>query len=81
MARYFLHLRSATDEPIDEEGLELASMDALGAAMLHCARDVIVGDVVLGTIDLRHRIDAETIDGAIVATLPFDRAVTLVRAN
>ena len=63
MEWYLLHLRGGGEATIDEDGMEFASLDALRATMLRRARDIIAGDVGGGTIDLRHRIDAEDAGG------------------
>jgi hypothetical protein len=78
MAKYFLHLRDGTDELLDPEGVECPDMDGLRSIVLRNARDIIAGDVLQGTVDLRYRIDAETGAGAIVHTLPFADAITFV---
>jgi hypothetical protein len=47
--------------------------------MLASARDIISGDVkTAGKIDLRLRIDAEDHAGAVVDSLPFAEAVSVV---
>jgi hypothetical protein len=78
MALYFLHLRDGTDEVLDEEGIEYASLDHLRRAVLMSARDLLSGDVEDGVIDLRFRIDAEDEHGAIVYSLPFKHAFSLI---
>ena len=45
MARYFMHLRDGTEELLDPEGQEFASLAALRDAVLLTARDLMVGDV------------------------------------
>ena len=78
MARYFLHLRDGSDSMIDEEGQEFADPDALRLSVLEAARDVISGDAKRGLLDLRFRIEAEDENGAVVYTLPFKHAVSIV---
>jgi hypothetical protein len=78
MARYYLHLRDSSDELLDPEGLELADLDAVRKAVLLAVRDMIAGDVRGGIIDFRYRIDAEDEAGAIVYSLPFRHAFTII---
>ena len=79
MARYYLHLRDGTDEILDEEGVEFAGMEAVRAAVLNGARDVISNEVrSSGLIDLRYRIDAEDEAGEVVYSLPFQHAVNVI---
>ena len=78
MARYFMHLRDGTEQILDPEGLEFASIEAMRKAVLVAARDLMTGDIRDGVIDLRFRIDVETEDGEIVYTLPFKHAVNII---
>ena len=78
MSRYFLHLRDHTEEVLDPEGTELASMEALRAFVLNCVRDLISGDVKSGLVDFRFRLDAEDERGAIVHSLPFKNAFSII---
>ena len=58
MARYFMHLRDGTGELLNPEGQEFASLAALREAVLVTARDLMVGDVRGGVLDLRFQRDA-----------------------
>ncbi len=78
MARYFMHLRDGTEQILDPEGLEYASVEALRKAVPVAARDLMTGDIRGGVIDLRFRIDAETESGEIIYTLPFKHAVNII---
>ena len=78
MARYFMHLRDGTEQILDPEGLEFATMEAVRKAVLVSARDLMTGDVREGVIDLRFRIDVEDEGGEIVYTLPFKHAVNII---
>ena len=78
MARYFMHLRDGTEQILDPEGLEFATIEAVRKAALVSARDLMTGDIREGVIDLRFRIDVETEDGDIVYTLPFKHAVNII---
>ncbi len=78
MARYFLHLRDSVDELLDPDGQEFADMEALKAAVMGSARDLMSGDVRNGIIDFRYRIDAENEGGDVVYTLSFRHAVNII---
>ena len=78
MARYFMHLRDGTDELLDAEGQEFASLNALRDAVLFTARDLLTGDMRDGVLDLRFRIDAHNEAGTIVHTLPFKHAFNII---
>jgi hypothetical protein len=78
MARYYFHLRDSSDELLDPEGTEHADLDAVRKAVLLTARDMIAGDVRDGIIDFRYRIDAEDEAGALVYSLPFRHAFTII---
>lgn len=78
MARYFMHLRDGTEQILDPEGLEFATMEAVRKAVLVSARDLMTGDVRDGVIDFRFRIDVENEGGEIVYTLPFKHAINII---
>lgn len=78
MAKYFMHLRNGTDEVLDPEGAELSDIDAVRKNVMTAARDVLVGDLRNGVVDLRYRIDAENEGGEIVYTLAFKHAFSIV---
>ncbi|HEX8414767.1 MAG TPA: hypothetical protein VF637_12905 [Sphingomicrobium sp.] len=78
MSRYFLHLRDGTEQLLDPEGQEFASLDAMRKFVLYSARDLLTGDVRSGILDLRFRIDAEDEHGTIVYSLPFKHALNVI---
>jgi hypothetical protein len=73
-----MHLRDGTEELLDPEGREFSNLAALRVAVLFAARDLLVGDVRNGVMDLRFRIDAEDERGNIVHTMPFQHAVSII---
>jgi hypothetical protein len=73
-----MHLRDGTEQLLDPEGLEFASVDAARKATLVAARDLMTGDIREGVIDFRFRIDLEDDRGEIVYTLPFKHAVSII---
>lgn len=74
MPRFFLHLRDNVDQLLDTEGVEVPE-ERIASVAVRCARDVIAGDVLSGTIDLNYRIDVENSEGNVVHSLPFTQAV------
>ena len=78
MARYFMHLRDSTDELLDPEGIELVDLEAVRQSVMRAARDILAGDLRNGVVDLRYRIDAENEGGAIVYSLAFKHAFSII---
>ena len=78
MTRYFMHLRDGSEQILDPEGLEFASLDALRRAVLIGARDLMTGNIRQGVLDFRFRIDAEDEAGVVVYSLPFKHAVNII---
>lgn len=77
MPRFFAHLRGNVEELVDCDGVELPVEQVAGFA-LRCARDVIAGDVLDGSVDLNYRIDVEDAEGTVVYSLSFTEAVHFV---
>jgi len=73
-----MHLRDSTDELLDSEGVELVDLEAVRQNVMTAARDILAGDLRNGVVDLRYRIDAENEVGAIVYTLPFKHAFSII---
>ena len=78
MAKYYMHLRNGTDELLDVEGVELQDADAVRENVMTAARDLLAGDLRIGVVDLRYRIDAENSGGEIVYSLAFKNAFSLI---
>ena len=78
MPRYFMNLRDGTSELLDPDGQEFATLSALRHCVLVTARDLLVGDIRDGIIDLRFRIDAEDEAGIVVYSLEFQDAVRII---
>lgn len=79
MALYFLHLRDGTNELLDLEGQECATLPALRAAVLATVRDLMMVDLREGVLDFHSRLDAQDQTGKIVHSLAFKRAVSIIR--
>ena len=78
MERYHFHLRDHVDQLLDPEGLELDGLGAVKTTALEAARDLISGDVMTGRINLHYRIDVEDASGALIYSLPFEHAVSII---
>lgn len=78
MIRYYMHLRNGIDELLDFEGVELVDLDAVRHSTMAAVRDILSSDLRTGVMDLRYRIDAENERGAIVYTLPFKQAFSII---
>jgi len=78
MAKYFMHLRNGIDEVLDPEGVELSDMDAVRKKVMTAARDILVGDLRNGVVDLRYRVDAENEGGEVIYTLAFKNAFSII---
>jgi hypothetical protein len=75
--RYFFHLRENGAYLIDDEGLDLADMDAVRAAATAGARSVIASEVMAGRVPLQAVVEVDDEDGRRVMTLPFKDVVLL----
>ena len=78
MPSYFMHLRDRNSELLDRDGCEFETLAELQDAVLNCARDCLMNDLRGGVLNLRYRIDAEDRGGALIHTLPFKDAFTLI---
>jgi hypothetical protein len=74
MPRYFFHLYEDMPAP-DEEGSELADLDAARACGIKEARSVAADQVREGKLDLNHRIDVTDEQGVVVHTIRFADAI------
>jgi hypothetical protein len=73
-----MHLRDSTDELLDPEGVELDDLEPVRQNVLAPARDILAGDLRNGVVDLRSRTDAENDLGAIVYSLAFKHAFSII---
>ena len=74
MARYSMHLRDGTEKLVDGHSREFSGIDALRAAVLTTARDLLSREGGNGRLDFRFRIDAEDEEGAVVYSLRLEHA-------
>jgi hypothetical protein len=74
---YFFHLRDGEDVLLDPDGRAFPSMEALIAATLYEARDVIANDAKSGKIKFSQHLDIEDDQGKIVHRLSLRDAVVI----
>ena len=77
MARYFFNVRNGQGLTPDEEGRELADVEAARVAALADARSMLSAEVMDGRLDLGGRIEIEDADHNPVLTVDFREAVSL----
>lgn len=77
MERYFFNLSECGSVSVDEEGVELADLDAVRAFAILAARDLMAGEVRSGRLCLGCSIDIRDAHGRQVLVLPFREAVTV----
>ena len=76
MARYFFHIFN--DEiVVDEEGIELPTVEAVREHALEGARSLVCESVKKGHLNLDHRIEVTDAKNVSVLTLTFREAFTL----
>lgn len=78
MARYYLHLSNASIEAEDIDGIEAADVANARLVAVDGIRQFLGHELAMGMLDLRGRIDIADDRGAVVATVPFADAVTIV---
>ena len=79
MARYYFHLRDGHDQLLDPDGTELPDQQAIEAAALRAARDMLSHELQAGRLDLRYRIDVEDEGGTVVHSLDLADAFETIR--
>ena len=77
MPTFHLHLINAQVDAEDNEGFDLPSLADARAKAIDGIRGFLGHEVTTGKLDLRGRIDIENDDGAVLATIPFDEAITI----
>ena len=81
MARYFFHIHDGSGHMPDEEGTELADLDAVRARAIHDARALMAADIETGRLDLTDYVEVADEGGAVVLTLPYAEAVLVNRVK
>jgi hypothetical protein len=77
MPRFFFHLHDDLTVP-DEDGRELADLEAAKACGIEEARNVAADQVRDGKLDLNHRIDVADEQSVVVHTIRFADAIAVV---
>lgn len=79
MPRYRFNVDNGTGFVADEEGRELADLDAARAEGLKGVRSILAEDVLDGRLDLEGRLDVVGEAGEILLTISFADAVKVSR--
>jgi hypothetical protein len=75
--RYHFDLHNGTGFVEDEEGRELADLEAARAEGLKGIRSIVSEDVQRGILDLDGRLEVRDEDGTLILTIPFAEAVKI----
>lgn len=78
MPRYRFNVDNGTGFVADEEGRELADLDAARAEGLKGVRSILAEDVLAGRLDLEGRLDVVGEAGEILLTIRFAEAVKVL---
>ena len=78
MPRYHFHVHDGTGVAEDEEGRELADLDAARVEALKGARSLIAEEALAGRIDMGSRIEVTDGTAEVVLTVRFADAVTIL---
>jgi hypothetical protein len=78
MTRFFFNLDECGERTIDDEGFELAHIEAARAAAINAARDIIAAEVQKGRLCLSCRIEVTDAAGEIFLTVLFRDAVEII---
>jgi hypothetical protein len=81
MPRFYLHVCNGNGFVQDEEGQELADLEAARIEAIRSARSIMASDVQRGILDLSSFIEIENADRQLVQTLSFEEAVDLAKRH
>lgn len=81
MPRFYFHVCNGTGLVEDEDGQELADLEAARREAIRAARCIMASDVQRGMLDLSSFIEIEDSDHQLVHTLAFDEAVDLTKRH
>ena len=81
MPRYYFHICNGSGFVEDEEGQELADLEAARAFAVRSARSIMASDVQRGMLDLSSFIEIEDPQHQLVHTLGFDEAIDVTRRH
>ena len=71
MTRFYFHLNECGDQTLDEEGLELGSIEEARHQAMRCAREIMADEVSQGRLCLSCNIRIADASGSTVLMLPF----------
>jgi hypothetical protein len=77
MPRFYLHIHNSNGKTVDEEGQEVADVEAARATAIAGIRSVLADEILRGSLDLRGRIEIEDEAGAVRAVVAFSEALRL----
>ena len=75
MPRFYFHVRDASGETQDWEGIDLPHIDAAREKAISGAREIITEQVLKGVLDLTGSVGVINEAGATLLTVRFDEAV------
>jgi hypothetical protein len=79
--RFYLHLFNRLGSALDEEGVEVADLEAAEARAVDGIRSILADEAKVGRLDLDGRIEIADESGAIVRTVPFEDAFEICRGG
>jgi hypothetical protein len=74
MARFYLNLINGTGSAPDEEGVELADVQAAEARAIEGIRSILADEAKAGRLDLDGRIEIANESGAILRIVRYEEA-------
>lgn len=77
MPRFYFHLSNQIGFVPDEEGEEVADLDAAKLRAIENIRSILAGEVAEGRLDMNGSIQIAGANGAVIATVRFAEAVEL----
>jgi hypothetical protein len=81
MPRFYFHVCNGNGFVQDEEGQDLADLEAARRAAIRDARSIMASDVQRGVLDLSSFIEIEDSGHQLVHTLCFGEAVDLTKRH
>lgn len=78
MPRFHLNVFDSAGDAVDEEGQELADLEAAGAEAIRGIRSLLASELSEGRMDLAGRIEIADGDGRLLQTVAFRDALKIV---
>jgi hypothetical protein len=76
MAHYFFNVRNGLGNVDDDEGAELADIDAARNAAIKAIRSILASEVLDGRLDLNGHIEVTDLAGEAVLTVNYRDAIS-----